>query len=179
MRSCCAEPADIPAHKPCLLLSKVSLTNASTNLSPYSDKEVAEKGSAAVWAPCQPKSHHLSITAVPANTCGTDVAPQQVNSALQLSASTSLQDSPRNPPVSDGAKPGSPEICLPAAQSVPAPTYLMPCSSRKQCAADTSQVSEMSEAPQTWPWLLAWRLTCHGHSPTSEFCPPTIRDFLM
>lgn len=60
-----------------------------------------------------------------------------------------------------------------------AAAYLMPCSCRKQCAADTSQLSETSEAPQMWPWPLTWRLTCHGHSPDSEFCPPTIRDVLV
>lgn len=44
----------------------------------------------------------------------------------------------------------------------------------KQCAAEMSQSEERTEAPQyRLPEL--WRLTCHGHSPSTEFSPPTIR----
>lgn len=81
--------------------------------------------------------------------------------------------------VSPGPAAKCPQLSEPSRSSPWAPTYLASCSSRKQCAADTSQVSETSEAPQTWPWPVTWRLTCHGHSPMSEFCPPTIRDFLV
>lgn len=45
----------------------------------------------------------------------------------------------------------------------------------KQWAADSSHLLEMIEAPQTCPLVWKCRLTCHGHSPTSAFCPPTIR----
>lgn len=35
------------------------------------------------------------------------------------------------------------------------------------------------EAPHTWPWPRAWRLTCQGHSPSSAFLPPTTLDCLV
>lgn len=58
-------------------------------------------------------------------------------------------------------------------------THLNPLSSTKQCAADIIQLGEMREAPHKWPWPWAWRLTCQGHSPWSEFSPPTTRDCLV
>lgn len=44
----------------------------------------------------------------------------------------------------------------------------------KQCAAEMSQSEESTEAPQ-YRLPEKWRLTCHGHSPSSELTPPTIR----
>lgn len=57
--------------------------------------------------------------------------------------------------------------------------HLNPLLSTKQCAADTIQLGAMREAPHTWPWPRAWRLTCQGHSPSSAFSPPTTRDCLV
>lgn len=44
----------------------------------------------------------------------------------------------------------------------------------KQCAAETSQSEERTEAPQ-YRLPEKWRLTCQGHSPSTELSPPTIR----
>ena len=44
----------------------------------------------------------------------------------------------------------------------------------KQCAAEMSQLEERMEAPQ-YRLPEKWRLTCHGHSPSKELAPPTMR----
>lgn len=44
----------------------------------------------------------------------------------------------------------------------------------KQCAAEMSQSEERIEAPQ-YKFPEKWRLTCHGHSPSTELSPPTMR----
>lgn len=44
----------------------------------------------------------------------------------------------------------------------------------KQCAAEMSQSEEMTDAPQ-YRLPEKRRLTCHGHSPSPELAPPTIR----
>lgn len=44
----------------------------------------------------------------------------------------------------------------------------------KQCAAEMSQLDERTEAPQ-YRLPEKWRLTCHGHSPSIELTPPTMR----
>lgn len=69
---------------------------------------MAKSGRAAAWVPHHLESHHVSITVVTARAQGTDLTSQQINTCvLQMSASTSLRDSPQNPAVSEGAKSGS------------------------------------------------------------------------
>lgn len=58
----------------------------------------------------------------------------------------------------------------PSVQHSPFSIYL---SSWKQCAAETTQRSAISVPPQMWRPRTC-RLACHGHSPSTEFAPPTI-----
>lgn len=55
----------------------------------------------------------------------------------------------------------------------PAPPLSIYLSSWKQCAAETTQRSAISVPPQMWRPRTC-RLACHGHSPSTEFIPPTI-----
>lgn len=54
----------------------------------------------------------------------------------------------------------------------------MESESRKQWAADTSQLLEITDAPQTWPCASICKLACQGHFPDCASSPPTILFFL-
>ncbi|TNN38988.1 hypothetical protein EYF80_050838 [Liparis tanakae] len=55
-------------------------------------------------------------------------------------------------------------------------SYLSAPLSCTQWAAVSSQRLLNTEAPHTWPVPRTWRLTCHGHSPSRDATPPTMRE---
>lgn len=56
--------------------------------------------------------------------------------------------------------------------------YLTESESKKQWAADTSHLLEITDAPQTWPCAPICKLACQGHFPGFASSPPTILFFL-